>query len=701
MPASTGVAEAPARAFNPQEVLAFGANIRNPALLKAEAIANAKKLVDLRASGTTGKEGLRQKIAQAEHGAYSGQSQESFKAAFGAGAVALDNRGLAKVDSKASAEQKAVAAEAGKLIDKYSGVLSYLELQSSSSPGAEFTKLKAANNPDLQRFTSYATMLTECLRTIANDPGLALTFPELFKAGVTESERIRLVEDTLLKDTRLRAKYSARLGQVMEEALKLAPAESDEKTQELKDKKEEAEQTYKEKIDEIYEAVEKIAPGAYTRDNVKDLLKTADKDTVARTIQREILKKNKISSGDIRRFERYWEIQDEIKDLNKKLTSPGYNATGYAILNNNLANLNTEAQGLTGVGVRNIKRFENRAATYQQIIEEIMGTEDAPSGLRNIINEAVANRISSKSADLKLKSGGRVRRGGNESLRLLQERKLLGQLESSLSESIIDVLEERYEEMNGLELRRQSEVVSKEKENRVANAKRGLHGQMNNRWMQVDATKRTEHGSATNVAQDMRALIYAEGENGLKKIMLRDMFGAGTLIDVLEPHPTDPSKMVKKRYTWNQIDFSQHELTGDFKETFESVYSSEAEAYKKKLFGDYFMIRTLADRTFGLKFFGKYIIEGSPAQLAFKEHEWKALHNNYGAVMEQALTESKSAQGFLQEMKNKGLVPTTKLKWLLYFITVVLGVGAFAVNPLAGLGVAGAGLVAGKGYQAH
>ncbi len=115
---------------------------------------------------------------------------------------------------------------------------------------------------------------------------------------------------------------------------------------------------------------------------------------------------------------------------------------------------------------------------------------------------------------------------------------------------------------------------------------------------------------------------------------------------------------------------------------FESLYAEQGESFKKTLFESYFANKGFMDKI-------------GHGKLSLTDDEVAILNKQFGSLMESELEKS----GLMKTLKEKGIVPDSKLKILLALLAI-LGIGAVAAVGIAPAAIATAGAAKGIGSAA-
>lgn len=697
--------------IRPADVLAFGSEAQLVRNITPKAATHASELRDLRQQGTSGREAMRQNIAQAEHAAYSPQSAEGLKARFGGGAGNLDAQGQAVLNPNATAEQRTIFNEAVAAIDRSSRVLTYLQLMTEQNPQASFQYINQANRPGLQGINSFAVLRTGALNTIANDPSFRRQFPELYAQGISDSQRREYIEATLTSDPLFRAKMGERMAQVYTNALQLPEIAADQPIQQARQQEGEQQTAYDQQADNFVQfltnrginqlTIPEVAGGAprvinVDRASIQQLLQASpNADSARNSILQGIMNCDAQTLIDVQDLEitipaQLATVQERMIDLHARVV--GNRNVNAAQLRQNLQNipggpvlLQQEAQlEQRQQNLQNALTLGGNLAQADQIFRNTVvplpsqgvSQQNTQGEFGTLLSQAKGAQTTLDRTRQRLAGLQAVRtpeRATQEAQRMLAERKLLGQTDTIIGEAVADVYEKRYDEMLPLEQKKQEESAKKTEEQkgaRTGRLQRQIQQEEKNRWIEIDPTTgKTIHFD--NIAEDMDLLIY-QGENGLKRIFLRNMFGPNATFTVSRVDAR--GNKTNRQVNWQAFNFVTDELKPDDKTVFDGAYEAESANYRKKMMTDYFLARSVNEGRVG-RLFGHYKFDGSPSSLHFKDYEWEALNKNFGADIDATIKSSKEAQAAIQKLKDKGINMEQhgRLKWLLY-ILIVLGV---------------------------
>lgn len=311
--------------------------------------------------------------------------------------------------------------------------------------------------------------------------------------------------------------------------------------------------------------------------------------------------------------------------------------------------------------------FSKSLALYEKISTTLSGEVDQTGAF-----ESIAAQDLKAAADLQItldevnqqlaenSAAGEKALKASKLKRLRDETDILRDLENVISSSIGDVLLQRYDDMIDL----MEAKVRKDTIERSSTAVDAVNADMRTRWIEYRQAGRSRATHAENIRNDMTYLTYA-GEDGLRRLILRSL----SLTDA-DGNPID----------YQTVDLKT-ELSDENKALLEATFRATGDSFRDKLFADYFVARSQLTlrRT-----------------LSMKAHEWTLLEVNFGEGINVALGKSTIAKTRLAEMRAEGIIPTFKMKWLLYLAAILGMVGATALGGPVGT-AAGATALAGVG----
>jgi hypothetical protein len=703
-------------------ILAAGAEKQAGRIINAEAQNRAQELREAKTKQKGGREGFRNALPRKENTPiYKPASNEAFKTLLGGGVAELDSTGIAKLPTTpVPAEQKAAFEQGQEIIDKVSQVQTCLELLAEpATASTKFGNLKTAGaRPELATITDFDALKAQALSTIYNDAGFQAMFPELINnTTLSPADKQKFIEEALLKDPKLRTKLSSRLAGIYERALDLKDITASE-LDKLNSEKTAAGVVLQQKIDEIDGFLAGRSIPGLTKAEIDTIIRTASDANVARN-QLETLVSTKlgIKDGDqIRRYEVLLREQAKLAADIQVLEDLKLGPPPTTLRTADQANLTrwlsekVQKDGDVSALVTTYPGGSSAAdlATYKGQVKPIFESgNNTPTIIVDGINQAFLQRNIIKKADAdilaKAAEAGRTK-AKDVRKRLQQESVIMGDLEGAIAEAIADVMEARYDELAPLEAERLEKVAEEEEKKKGKEVGRGIRAvneAMNRRWIGFNEGTRKKEIHRDQIGQDVHYLLY-NGEDGLKKLMLANMAQSGMTGLKFKNNAGADVVITSTNYDSVILD----NLDDDSKAILKAAYEADGEAYKKKLFGDYFRTREMWDRSFGLRLLGKIRGESALGTLGLKEHEWILLRENFGADVENALATNENAQKIIAEMQAKGLTPDFRFKWFLYTMAAAAGVGltvatAGAAIPLgAGLaGLAATGLAAGATKQ--
>ncbi len=693
------------REFSSMAVLSYGGE---STVAPAVAQADRQLAASLRALAQkqSGKEAFSAFLRKEESASYSSLTLEGDKAAFGAGAAHLNEDGGIVLDENARPELKAIHNEGASLLEITSKVHDYLLILAAGDDRKQeerFKQMREQGRRHLEGIT-LTQLRQEALDYILADPSFQAMFPEL--SQIPRSQRQKYIEAVLLRDPDLRVLYSRNLQSIHDEILKLPEIKGGEKTTQLEAQKKEKETNLEDGIARTVRVLERKYPGLITEVRIREIVNSSYslQDAIT-TIETELLREKVPRADEVRE---YLGIGGEVKDREAKKQQiinalQGRAPAAGSLQDTEITRLNQEIDGLKNrrTALSGDATLQEQVRTYQEIQSLLRPAQGESNEFVQSLNGALVARSSIETLESQIRRLPESKdRQRSERERLAAESRILGRLERVWGETVAELMLKRYDEMTKLEqqrLAKEAEELRKKQEYEAAQDVEKVRGVIRTRWIEYNESSRSRILHQHNIGEDMRFLAYAaSGEEGVRRLLLREAIGREITVikldengkEIIDPLTGQPET---ETLPWDDVPLSR--LSEHDRKILDTVYTTLGKEFKTKLFTDYYLARScITDRTLGMRIFGRYIFEASIGELAFRQHEWELLRQNFGVDLESALKSSREAQGWLDRMKREGIVPGFKLKWLIYLL-ILLGLG----SAIPGLGIGGAAKAAGIG----
>jgi len=696
------------REFSSMAVLSYGGE---STVAPAVAQADRQLAASLRALAQkqSGKEAFSAFLRKEESASYSSLTLEGDKAAFGAGAAHLNEDGGIVLDENARPELKAIHNEGASLLEITSKVHDYLLILAAGDDRKQeerFKQMREQGRRHLEGIT-LTQLRQEALDYILADPSFQAMFPEL--SQIPRSQRQKYIEAVLLRDPDLRVLYSRNLQRIQEEILKLPEVKVDERLEQLERQKKENKTNLEDGIDGAIDVLDRKYQGIFTKDELTEIVKTSyNLDDAIDTIKQKLLERR---VGRVQEVIKFLGIDNEIEKTKTSLDNKdeqlmqarNKDPAATESIKDEIKNLKESLGKLEEQKEKwsNDVDLKQQVNTYNDILKLLDTTRGQTSEFIQSLKKALEAQNGINGLERQIKKLPAFKdRQRSERERLAAESRILGRLERVWGETVAELMLKRYDEMTKLEqqrLAKEAEELRKKQEYEAAQDVEKVRGVIRTRWIEYNESSRSRILHQHNIGEDMRFLAYAaSGEEGVKRLLLREAIGREITVikldengkEIIDPLTGQPET---EPFQWDNVPLSR--LSEHDRKILDTVYTTLGKEFKTKLFTDYYLARScITDRTLGMKIFGRYIFEASIGELAFRQHEWELLHQNFGADLESALKSSREAQGWLDRMKREGIVPGFKLKWLIYLL-ILLGLG----SAIPGLGIGGAAKAAGIG----
>ncbi len=658
-----------AQEVTPSTVVAFGAETNIPHINRnAQNLASHLRVVNEQGNGeATFKSLLRETGEQSDYSPTQGILIES---KFGAGAAVVNDRGQVEVNSNASLEQKANIELSKKLIADNNVVIDYLELSTESDVRARdqrLTRMKTEKRVELETM-SYEQLRQKALDVILTNPNnrdILETIPELASISRLSTEDKRLIlEMGIAKDPALRKSLSQEMNAIKDATKNLPEITTDGEKKKLEDQKKEATEKFKNNIASVVGRLKRVYDDKISEQKIIEVFeKSPDKDIALDTLTKEICTKIELGEEQIKNISKYGQLQVERETLRQRLKeSPTWKDTNAAKKEYDSITADIESKDREIKTITETNDFDDNLNKYQTLARTL-------DGISTYISEGIEQSLEITNLDIQINRVPTADTKLQQLDRLAEESRILGQLEGAMGRAMADTLDIRRTKMIELQEKDLGEKAEKDKTGAI---KKVLEAR-NKNGIEDDERNRTRIIHADKLGDDVRYLSY-HTEDGIKRLMLRDLDFNGV--------------------DWRAVDIDSG-LTAEQKNQLESAYTT-ADTYRDRLMTDYFTAVQMggglgAQRLFkgigrelskDLKI-GKYKDirwEGNAANLTLRNHEWQLLDQKYGKQIDEALNKSKEGSDYLKKLTEKGIIPSFKLKWLLY-ILIALGilVGAPAI----------------------
>lgn len=622
---------------------------------------------------------------------------------FGAGRAEFDSSGAkVEINKKGLSAGEFAAAEANldnahDRIDEVLDVIAVVSVVSDVKSG--MTEADAIRKAGIDA-SSYSDVRKEVIDRLAATPAIQALVPEI--AAISDPvKREKVIEERLASDPALAAKLVDRMRTLSQRTQSLKDVATDPELQAALLVGSSAEATIKQSADDVTARLKDS--GLAIADEGKMVSEIEDKLTRGmgpEQILEGIKQEQYASDPDLEVVRKYRKAKDDrdaaqavMDRQNEKTNRLSYERAKTALDAAELA-VTTHEGYITGL--------TDRAAKEQKYdkIERATSMQQVEGGYSNIAAQALlegvqANRQRRQASEVIKQKGATA--GSKESLsrsqRLREEADIVAELDDVISESVIDLFQDRHTEMNRLEnlrLTKRAEDLAEHGEKDQAEALKTLTKAMQERWISFD--KNGKNVDRSQIGADMRVIAY-EGEAGVKKLMRVDLLAAGVTIEGTAI--TTATKLTPEQET-------------KLNELCDKLYASEGAAYTKRLLGDYATSLTLKESFFG-KFLTKKIkFNGSLRELDLQDHEVELLNRNFGGMLDTILESSPEAKAAVDEMTRQGIKLSPKVAMTLK-ILAALGLlfpgaaiaGAAAVGGLVGgIGLAGATKIGAAGLIA-
>jgi len=658
--------------ISPATVVAFGAEADIPQIdVNAQTLANHLKEVNKQTTGERTFQSFLQKTG--EQPTYLPTQGILIESKFGAGAVTVNEQGQTEIYPNATLEQKANIELGKKLVEDNNLALDYLELLTEPNARAQeqkLTRMKSEKRSELRGITKYTELRQKALDIIltnTNSRDILEEIPELASTSSLSLEQKRVIlEVGIAKDPTLKKSLSQEMNSIKDATKNLPEITTDGEKKKLEDQKKEATEKFNDDATSVVTLLKRTYADygdIVTEEMVKKVLdESLDRDVALKTLMKQICFKIGLTDDQIKNISTYNQGQTRIEELNKiLLASPTWEGTNAKKAYEKTTKEITEKTAEVDV-IAKTSGFNDSLDKYQTLARALDGISVKTSdGIDQsmAINDLKTKIDKAPNADTKLQQLDR----------LVEESRILGQLEGAIGRAMADTLDARRTKMIELQDKDLKEKAEKDKTGaikKVAEAQRKDE-------IEDDERNRTRIIHADTIGDKVRYLSY-HVDDGIKRLMLKDL--------------------AFPNISWRTVDLDSG-LSSEQKVQLDAAYTT-ADTYRDKLMTNYFTAVQLGGG-FGMQRLFKGVgrelsrdlkigeykdirWDGSAANLTFRDHEWKALDQKFGKQIDEALSKSKEGSDCLKQLKEKGIVPSFKLKWLLYILLALgLLVGGTAI----------------------
>ena len=636
-----------------------------------EAAKNLRKV-----QAASGKDTMRAGLAIKEgETKFNVRSVRDFRERFGAGKKGAVNSTPSEMASFTKADQT---------LRQNATIALFLELR-SLTPAEQATMLGEAEVTEaVGGLNTLNSIKREALNLIARSDSVRGLFPELDTNGLDPAQKISFIESTLFPadDARFAARFGTRMREAYKKSVELPTVVTDEDRTSITQKRQLEELKFTQKAKAVTDflngrRIENPATGnPYTESQITDLIKNKalTPESAVDSIAFNLLGINNMSNVEFTQLKQYRiELPKSIATLGAQLEAArmalplakrGANLNAFLALNpTNPDVMQYRAQKAQFATLEtkytnppnnpNLNTFNVRAKPFY----------DDPAVMATLA-EAKQAQLTADELGMKLTlpSANLAEIQKSHDLRILQEEDLLGEMDGIIGQSILDVLEERYDVMEERMGRLMTEKAGKSEKDVKVNIMK-LKKKMSENWIKYEMGGRKKKVDKAKIKNDVVHLTYSfDKEVAVKQLIARDVFDKA---DYAKINMVDGTNMDAPGTTI---------LTSEQIKQVEEVFKQCGGEYRDKLFADMFAARTFGDKSINI--LGKDMGGG---KLGFKRDEWQYMMQRYEPEITKGLETNKEASAAMKRLEAEGVKINFNLKWLMYLLTVVLGVGAGAV----------------------
>lgn len=603
---------------------------------------------------------------------------------FGAGRVSLevdssgnrtDKTNLDSLDAVQRGLVESSFTEGKKAIEQISDFLEYTEILNEAVRRGDKDVSGVLKDRKIER-VDYNTMRKNALTVLVRNEAIQSILPEL--SGLDEKDQFYLLEELLAKDTRLRQIILEKIQSIKREMKSFKGIDGEREVQEAESVIKDADTLINEKVDNIVARLQSNNLNIQNEDGLKTIIKDqinkgASVEAIMGSLRRNFLKD--IPAEQLQLMGQLDYARASLADLQKQQL---------IVLTKGNANQGTINQWKEIIDNQTafVTSLETQASNYSDFndnrkkVEDIYGATEAKqqdglydnasaSDLKDAVDARKA-RDKSKKINAEKKEEGDKLNKSTMADRLQEESDVIHRLENVLAESVLDLTEERYDEMveaQNLALQQAETDAEKNGDTEKKNAYRRLKERMKqDEIMKTNERTRKRYRDQAAMARrvkDAKYLLYhGEADEGVRKLIMRDM-------EIKKPDGT-----VYNQWEIDQLDLET--LDEKQKALVEEAYGKFGEEYKRRIFTEFFMSRGIIDKL-GI------------GNLSLKDHEWALMQQYYGEFIDSSINASDPAKKYLAELKEKNITLDSRRRLVLFLLGLLglagVTVAASTVSP--------------------
>ncbi len=535
----------------------------------------------------------------------------------------------------------------------------------------------------------------QSLDLLINTPAIQQLYGKQLNEVRDQNAQRTFVDVYLMSDPAVRQKLLEKMAEMKTAAGRLTAEKKDEASIKAEEDKKEADKTLDEKAAAIAKAamtfgvkpveVKGIDPATgnevdltvenFTASIKKKLEEGATFEDVVHGLRAQAFENKGLKDEDIKLITKYRNAEKEVTDLEKRLEEIQRGDRRATQLEEvRLKKLiddkkaardkikNEEIRKGADDDAKNAaeQEFTGKAQDYDTIMAATNTTKDQRgayvSSFAGDTAKAVEAAQTKKAADETIKARkdeAEKNLKSSRARRLEQETDLIDGLDNVLSESVLDVLDARIDDMNKIQdayIKDQAEEARKKGEEEKAKNMETLGEVIRDRWVLLNDETRSKTVRYDNIRTDILYLAYngdpssKDGDLALQRLMLRDLGVAPQGVDTTADADW-----------WRNVQLTQYDEKTQ--QRLREVLTGMQEQYRNKLFMSFVSERTMRDKL------GGFLMMGS-GPLTLKDHEWKLIADKYSTMVMGAVENNKAIKGRIAALEQAGVLLDVKTKFL-------------------------------------